>query len=163
KRVSYVCRKQCLTSPSFVPHPIPGCKYLARECGYSTHMSIRTHPRLVCEIPRSSKRWKKIRNLRSTSERTNGTTKEADLDILESPRVFGLTAASIEVALACITTLLKRVMKFIVRVTLNLTNYLKTWDKSYRRKLEGPKVPACILSLIQRRRAPPYSSSSLIW
>ena len=155
KRVSYVCRKQCLTSPSFVPHPIPGCKYLARECGYSTHMSIRAHPRLVCEIPRSSKRWKKIRNLRSASERTNGTTKEADLDILESPRVFGLTAASIEATMACITTLLKRVMKFIVRVTLNLIGYLKTWKESYRRKLEGPKVPACILSLIQRRRAPP--------
>jgi len=80
-----VCRKQCLTSPLAVPSPIQGCKYLARECGYCTHMSVVAHPRLVCEIPRSSDRWKKIRNLRSASDRSNGTTKRSDLDIMESP------------------------------------------------------------------------------
>ncbi|MBE0479013.1 transposase [Candidatus Aerophobetes bacterium] len=64
KRVSYVCRKQCLVSPPFVPHPIPECKHLARECGHSTHMSIKVHLRLVYEVPRSSDTWKKIRNLR---------------------------------------------------------------------------------------------------
>jgi len=85
----------------------------------------------------------------------NGTTKESDLDILESPRIFGLTAASIEATMACVTTLLKRVMKFIVGVTLNLMRYLKTWDRSYKRKLQGPKVPAFILSLITRKRSPP--------
>ena len=155
KRVSFVCRKQCLTSPSFVPDPISGCKYLAKECGYSTHMSIKAHPRLVCEIPRSSDRWGKIRNLRLASERTNGTTKEADLDILESPRIYGLAAASIEAIMACITTLLKRVTRFIIKVTLNLMKYLKTWDKSYKRKLQGPKVPAFILSLIKGKKSFP--------
>jgi len=64
KRVSFVCRKQCLTSSLAVPNPIKDCRYLENECGYSTHMSIKAHPRLISEIPRCSDRWKKIRNLR---------------------------------------------------------------------------------------------------
>jgi len=36
KRLSFVCRKQCLTSPLAVPNSIQGCNYLIRECGYST-------------------------------------------------------------------------------------------------------------------------------
>jgi len=155
KRLSFVCRKQCLTSPLAVPNPIQGCKYLIRKCGSCTHMSIKAHPRLVCEIPRCSNRWKKIRNLRSASERCNGTTKESDLDILEHPRIYRLKMASIEATMACITTLLKRVTRFIIKVTLNLMKYLKTWDKSYKRKLQGPKVPAFILSLIKGKRSPP--------
>jgi len=96
KRLSFVCRKQCLTCPLAVPNSIEACKYLSNECGCCTHMSIKAHPRLVCEIPRCSDRWKKIRNLRSASERSNGTTKSSDLDILESPRIYGLKMASIE-------------------------------------------------------------------
>jgi len=154
-RVSFICRKQCLTSPLAVPNPIDACKYLGTECGYSTHMSIKAHPRLVCEIPRCSDRWKKIRNLRSASERSNGTCKSSDLDILESPRIYGLKMASIEATMACITTLLKRVMRFVIGITINLMKYLKTWDKSYKKKLEAPEVPAFILSLIQKKRSPP--------
>jgi len=147
--------KECLTSPLAVPDPIEACKYLGTECGYSTHMSIKAHPRLVSEISRCSDRWKKIRNLRSASERSNGTCKSSDLDILESPRIYGLTMASIEATMACITTLLKRVMGFVIKITLNLMKYLKTWDKSYKKRLEAPEVPAFILYLIQRKRSPP--------
>jgi len=98
---------------------------------------------------------KRFRNLRSASERSNGTCKSSDLDILDSPRIYGLSMASIEATMACITTLLKRVMRFVMGITLNLMKYLKTWDKSYKKKLEAPKVPAFILSLIQRKRSPP--------
>jgi len=126
KRGSFVCRKQCLTSPLAVPNPIKDCRYLENECGYSTHMSIKAHPRLISEIPRCSDRWKKIRNLRSASERSNGTCKSSDLDILESPRIYGLSMASIEATMACITILLKRVMRFVMEITLNLMRYLKT-------------------------------------
>ena len=153
KTVSFVCRKECLTSPLAVPDSIKDCKYLEYECGCCTHMSIKAHPRLVSEIPRCSDRWKKIRNLRSASERSNGTCK-SDLDILESPRIYGLSMASIEATMACITTLLKRVMSFVMRITLNLMRYLKTWDKSYKKKLAAPKVPTFMLSLIQRKRSP---------
>jgi len=155
KRLSFVCRKQCLTCPLAVPNSIEACKYLSNECGCCTHMSIKSHPRLVCEIPRCSDRWKKIRNPRSASERSNGTTKSSDLDILESPRIYGLKMASIEATMACITTLLKRVMRFVVRITLNLIKYLKTWDKSYKKKLEAPKVPAFIVSFFKKKRSPP--------
>jgi len=118
-------------------------------------MSIKAHPRLISEISRCSDRWKKIRNLRSASERSNGTCKSSDLDILESPRIYGLSMASIEATMACTTTLLKRVMRFVIGITLNLMKYLKTWDKSYKKKLKAPKVPTFILSLIQRKRSPP--------
>jgi len=154
KRVSFVCRKEYLACPLAVPNPIQACKYLSTECGYSTHMSIKAHPRLISEIPRCSDRWKKIRNFRSASERSDGTCK-SDLDILESPRIYELAMASIEATMACITTLLKRVMSFVMKITLNLMKYLKTWDKSYKKKLEVHKVPTFILSLIQRKRSPP--------
>ncbi len=88
-------KKECLTCPLAVPDPIKDCKYLENECGYSTHMSIKAHPRLISEIPRCSDRWKKVRNFRSASERSNGTCK-SDLDILESPRIYGSAMASIE-------------------------------------------------------------------
>jgi len=150
KRVSFICRKECLTSPLAVPSSIGACKYLSTECGYSTHMSIKAHPRLVSEIPRCSDRWKKIRNLRSASERSNGTCK-SDLDILESPHLYGLTMASIEATMACITTLLKRVMHFVIRIRILYG--------IYKEKLKASEVPAFILSLFQRKRSPPQHQS----
>jgi len=137
KRVSFVCRKQCLTSPLAVPNPIEACKYLGTECGYSTHMSIKAHPRLVSEIPPCSDRWKKIRNLRSASERPNGTCKSSDLDILESPRIYGLAMASIEATMACITALLKRVMRFVIGITLNLMRYLENLAEVLQEKIRS--------------------------
>jgi len=62
--------------------------------------------------------------------------------------------ASLEAIMACITTLLKRVMRFVIGITINLMKYLKAWDKSYKKKLEAPKVPAFIISLIQKKRSP---------
>lgn len=81
--------------------------------------------------------------------------KSSDLDILESPRIYGLTMTSIEATMPCITILLKRVMRFVIGITLKLMKYLKTWNKSYKKKLASPQVPAFILSLIQRKRSPP--------
>jgi len=63
--------------------------------------------------------------------------------------------ASIEATMACMAALLKRVMHFVIAITLNLMKYLKTWNKTYKKKLEAPKVPDFILSLIQRKRSPP--------
>ena len=118
-------------------------------------MSIKAHPRLVCEIPRCLDHWEKIRNLRSASERSNGITKSSDLDILESPRICGVSMASIEATMAGVTILLRRMIRFVIGTTLNLIKYLKTWDKSYKEKLAVPKVQIFILPLIQRKRSPP--------
>jgi len=63
--------------------------------------------------------------------KSNGTCKSSDLDILESPRIYGSSMASIKATMACITTLLKQVMRFVIEVTLNLMKYLKTWDKMW--------------------------------
>ncbi|RLE07217.1 transposase, partial [Candidatus Aerophobetes bacterium] len=71
------------------------------------------------------------------------------------PRIYGLKMASIEASMACITILLKRVMRFVIGITLNLMRYLKTWDKSYKKKLAAPEVPAFILSLIHKKRSFP--------
>lgn len=81
RRISFICRKQSLTSSFAVPDLIKNCRYIENECGCSTHMSIKAHPRL-----------------------------------------------------ACITTLLKRMMRFLIGSTVNLMRYLKTWERSYKNK-----------------------------
>jgi hypothetical protein len=93
KRLSFVCKKQCISCPTSVPEAIPDCPYSDSPLGYATHKPISENPRLYCEIPRGTKRWKKIRNLRPASERTNSTAK-ADLDILAHPRVMSLERGS---------------------------------------------------------------------
>ena len=79
KRLSFVCRKQCLSSPQSVPNPRPSCKHLKDSVGFATHMPISKNPRLFIEIPRGSCKWKKIYNMRVSAERTNSTAK-SDLD-----------------------------------------------------------------------------------
>jgi len=116
-------------------------------------MSIIQHPRLVNEIPRGSERWKKLHNLRSSSERTNSTTK-SDLDILEHPRVMGLERAKILAQMACISTLLKKVMHFIVKVTLTWRKHISTNDKRWWKGLQLRKIPT-FLSNMLHPRAPP--------
>jgi len=93
-------------------------------------MSIKAHPRLVYEVPRCSGRWETTRNLRSASKRSNGTTKSFDLEVLESPRIYGLAMASIKATMPCIATLLKWVTRFVVRITLSFMRHLKTLDTS---------------------------------
>jgi hypothetical protein len=44
----------------------------------------------------------------------------------------------------CVTKLkiLDRIWgKLLIGITLDFMKYLKTWDKSYKKKLEAPKVP----------------------
>jgi len=153
KRLSCVCGKQCLSNPQAVPKPIPDCPYLQKPLGYARHMSIVQHPRLVCEIPRGSEKWKKIRTIRSSSERTNSTTK-SDLDVLDHPRVMGLERAKILAQMACIVTLLKRVMHFISKVTLDWRKYISSNDKRWWKALQLRKIPDFLDSMLHSR-APP--------
>jgi len=154
KRISFVCSKQCISSPDTVPNPIPDCPHLQNSLGYATHMSIVQYPRLICEVPRGSARYKKIRNLRVSSERTNSTAK-ADLDILDHPRVMGLERAKILGQIACIVTLLKRVLNFIVEITLIWRKHISTNDKKWRKELQLHKIPAFLDTLLNAR-APPH-------
>ena len=150
KRLSFVCAKQCLSSPQAVPEPIPDCPYLTRSLGLSTHVPIANNPRLLCEIPRGSKRWKKIRNLRPASERTNSTAK-TDLNILAHPQVMGLQRAAILAQLACIVVLLKRFLVFVVKITLSLRKLRITGNREFLKQLELRKLPTYLSSIVQRK------------
>jgi hypothetical protein len=150
KRLSFVCSKQCLKSHQTVPKPISNCPHLADSLGYATHRPISQNPRLLCEIPRGTKRWRKIRNLRPASERTNSTAK-ADLDILAHPRVMGLQRASILAQIACMVVLLKRFLDFVVKITLTLRKFRITGNQKFLKELKLRKIPAYLISTIQRK------------
>jgi hypothetical protein len=66
---------------------ISACPHAENKTGLAKHMYVREHPRLVNEIPRGSKRYKKIKKSRSASERANSTLKE-NINIIANPRVL---------------------------------------------------------------------------
>jgi len=78
-----------------------------------------------------------------------------DLDPERSTRKHLIISDRIKGYILYLGALLKRVMRFVIGITLNLMRYLKTWDKTYKKKLAAPIVLAFILSLIQRKRSPP--------
>lgn len=152
KRLSFTCGKQCVRPPerAFIPEPITNCPHLANSSGFATHRAISENPRLLCEIPRGTKRWKKIRNLRPASERTNSTAK-ADLDILAHPQVMSLERAGILAQIACIVVLLKRFLDFVAKITLTLRKAVATHSLKLWKQLELKKVPSHLISIIQRK------------
>jgi len=111
-------------------------------------MYVKDHPRLVNEIPRGSKRYNTIKNMRSASERSNSTIKE-DLKVLEKPRVLKGTRANILAQMAGIVFLLKRAFSFIVRITNQFKKFYQTNDPAIKEKLEPPFVSKSIQNVIQ--------------
>jgi hypothetical protein len=123
RRLTFCCHKSCLklnkTSMENLnaSYNISQCPHIHNRTGFTRHMSIKDYPRLINEIPRGSKRYKVIKNLRSASERANSTIKE-DIKILEKPRVLNRVRANILAQMAGITLLLKRVLSFVVKTTI---------------------------------------------
>ena len=111
-------------------------------------MSIKDFPRLINEIIRGTDRYQKIKALRSASERTNAAAKE-DLCILNKPKIRGLKHAGVLAQMAVITLLLKRIICFIVKVTLATRKMLSN-NNTLKPYLPGPEVPKFILNIIQR-------------
>jgi hypothetical protein len=87
--------------------------HIHNQTGYAKHMYLKEHPRLVNQIPRGTKRYNTIKNMRSASERANSTIKE-DLKILEKPKVITGSRANIFAQMATIVLLLKHAFSFIV-------------------------------------------------
>jgi len=93
QRLTFCCFKQCRTlrfkaiKELQSRYNIAKCPYMQNQTGYTKHMYIKHHPRLINEIPRGSKRYNAFKKLRSASERTNSTLKE-DLKILDKPRIL---------------------------------------------------------------------------
>jgi len=149
QRASFSCRRQCLHSkdPQIIRYA-EECKHWINYHGYTRHMSIKDHPRLINEVLRGTDRYHKIKALRSASERTNSSAKE-DLCILNKPKIRGLKNAGVLAQLAVMALLLKRIICFIVKVTLAVRK-ISSNNPSSRSYLPGPEVPKFILNLIQR-------------
>jgi hypothetical protein len=50
------------------------CPHIENRTGFTRHMYVKEHPRLINEIPRGSKRYNLIKKIRSASLRGVGPT-----------------------------------------------------------------------------------------
>ncbi|RLB60395.1 MAG: hypothetical protein DRG80_05395, partial [Deltaproteobacteria bacterium] len=77
QRLTFCCFKQCLNLRTAAlksvqeKYDIAMCPHMKNRTGFTKHMYVKEHPRLVNEIPRGSKRYKTIKKIRSASERAN--------------------------------------------------------------------------------------------
>jgi hypothetical protein len=149
KRLSFACFKTCLKSkdPAIV-ELFRSCPHRINRLGFATHVSIAQHPRLILEIPRGSERYRQLHTLRSASERTNSTLKD-DNAILANPPVRSLRRAAVVSLMAVITTLLERVAKFVLDVTVKQRKAHTTSDKHWFDQLSPPEIPSHLAPLVR--------------
>jgi len=149
QRATFTCQRQCVFSnePRLKEYS-QSCPYFINYHGFIKHMSVKQHPRLITEVIRGTPRYQKLRALRPASERLNSTAKD-DLEILNKPRVRGLKRAAILAQLTVMVILLKRVAKFIIKVTLRVRKERIKNPYGFI-VIRGPKVPKFILNLVQR-------------
>jgi ribosomal protein L34 len=138
KALQNTCGKQCLQCKN--TDGLPECKYRNNKHGYTKRMSTKKLPRLILEVPRGSKRYKKIKAIRSSSERMNSYGKE--WTGITNLRLWGLNAYAVRVALCCIVMMLKKVMEFIIRSTIEYRNPTLA-EKLYHRKPKR-KLKNCV-------------------
>jgi hypothetical protein len=154
QRLTFCCFKQCLNLRAAAlksvqdKYDIAMCPHIENRTGFSRHMYVKEHPRLINEIPRGSKRYNLIKKIRSASERANSTMKE-DLKILEKPRVLNAQRADILAQMAAIVLLLTRGFGFIIRTTVLFIKLRQSNDPAIKKKLNPPFIPKAILNLIQ--------------
>ena len=155
QRLTFCCFKQCLNLRVAAlknvqeKYDIAMCPHVENRTGFTRHMYVKEHPRLINEIPRGSKRYNLIKKIRSASERANSTMKE-DLKILEKPRIINAHRAAILAQMAAIVLLLHRAFKFVVKTTILFTKLHQTNDPAIKEKLKPPRIPKSILNLIQQ-------------
>ena len=155
QRLGFACFRQCagLRRPALKriqeKYDIAMCPFGQNRVGFTGHMYVKEHPRLINEIPRGSKRYNEIKKLRSASERSNSTLKD-DLGILEKPRVMNAFRANILAQMAAIVLLLTRAFAFIVRITWLFRKLRETDDPKIRSRLNPPSISKSITNLIQR-------------
>jgi len=154
QRLTFCCFKQCLNlkykamDNLQTQYDIAQCPHIHNQTGFTKHMYVKEHPRLVNEIPRGSKRYDTFKNMRSASERSNSTMK-VDLKILDKPRVLNAPRANILAQIAAIVLLVKRAFTFIVRVTTKLRKLYNSNDPALKEKLKPPSIPKSIRNIIQ--------------
>jgi len=154
QRLTFCCFKQCLKlrykalEDLRSRYDIAQCPHIHNQTGYTKHMYVKEHPRLINEIPRGSKRYNTFKKMRPASERSNSTMKE-DLKILDKPRVLNGPRADILAQMAAIVLLLKRAFSFIVRITTQIRKLRHTNDPSVKEKLKPPFIAKSIRNIIQ--------------
>jgi hypothetical protein len=154
QRLTFCCFKQCLNLRVAAlksvqeKYDIAMCPHIKNRTGFTKHMYVKEHPRLINEIPRGSKRYNLIKKIRSASERANSTMKE-DLKILEKPRILNAQRAAILAQISAIVLLLRRAFKFVVKITFLFTKLHQTNDPAIKEKLKPPSIPKSIQNLIQ--------------
>jgi len=153
-RLTFCCFKQCLKLRHKAlenlqsRYDIAICPHARNQTGFTKHMYVKEHPRLVNEIPRGSKRYKTIKKIRSASERANSTMKE-DQRVLDKPRVMNRSRANVLAQMAAIALLLKRAFSFIIKTTDLFRKLHNTNDPKIKEKLKAPSIPKSIANIIQ--------------
>jgi len=154
QRLTFCCFKQCLKlkhkalEDLQTRYNIAQCPHIHNQTGFSKHIYVKEHPRLINEIPRGTKRYDTFKKMRPASERSNSTMK-GDLKILDKPRVLNAQRANILAQMAAIVLLLKRAFSFIVRATNQLRKLYKSKDPAIKEKLKPPFIPKSIRNIIQ--------------
>jgi hypothetical protein len=150
KRASFSCRRLCVNSkdPQLRDYAT-ACPYWINYHGFTKHISVKQFPRLITEIIRGTNRHRKLKALRPASERINSTTKD-DLCILSKPKIRGLKNAAILSQMAVIIALLKRISRFIVKVTLAFREKTQNNKSPPTNYPPEQKVSNFIWNLIQR-------------
>lgn len=150
QRASFSCRRQCVDSKDqHIRQYAETCKHWINYYGFTRHMSVNDFPRLIIEILRGTDRHQKLKALRSASERTNSSIKD-DFCILSKPKIRGLKNAGVLAQMAVTVLLLKRISRFIVKVTLAMRKMFSCNSPPIKPYISGPDVPKFIVSLIQR-------------
>jgi len=159
QRLIFCCFKQCrkLTSKALeelnLTYHLATCPYTQNGAGYTKHMYVKEHPRLTNAIPRGTKKYQKLKQLRSASERINSAAKE-DTPLLRKPRVLNKKRAATLAQMTAIVILLKRAFSFVAKITTLFRKYLHESNAETKAKLglllKPPNVPTSIMKLIQR-------------
>ncbi len=150
QRAAFSCRRHCVSSNDpQIRQYAENCKHWINYHGFTRHMSVNDFPRLIIEVLRGTDRHHKLKALRSASERTNSSTKD-DFCILSKLKIRGLKNAGILAQMAVMVLLLKRISRFIVKVTLAMRKMFSTNSQLLKPFLPGPDVPKFIVNLIQR-------------
>jgi hypothetical protein len=145
QRVCFCCARQCEKMPHLLEQA-QHCPHRFNKMGFSTHMSIKEHPRLILEYPRGSAKYQKVYGLRSGSERANSTAK-ADKHVLEHPRVMGFERSAILSQMAAIVVLLKRLIYFICNINQMFKQQALNTGQP-EPDIFGPEIPDFIFSIL---------------
>ncbi len=124
------------------------CPHRAHRLEFATHVSITQHPRLILGILRGSNPHRQLHALRSSSKRTNSTLKDDNV-ILREPAVKSLRWAAVDSVMGVMTTLIDRVARFILGVTVKKWKFKTTRDEHWFDQFSPPEIPGHLKSFAQ--------------